>query len=54
MLVDALLALGVEDPFALSYDEQVTAIEDAASSGRIDPDQVSALRDLGALPPRGD
>lgn len=52
MLVDTLLGLGIADPFALSYDEQVAAIEDAASGGRIEADLVDALRDLGALPPQ--
>ena len=48
--IDTLLGLGVDDPLALSYEEQVAAIEDAASNGRIDADRVTALRNLGALP----
>lgn len=52
LLIDTLLGLGIDDPLALTYDEQVAAVERAASEGRIEAEQLSALRDLGALAPR--
>ena len=52
LLIDTLLRLGIDDPLALTYDQQVAAVEQAASEGRIDAAQFTALRDLGALPPR--
>jgi hypothetical protein len=49
MLIDTLLGLGIEDPLALTNDERVRAIEQAASEGRIKAELLATLRDLGAL-----
>jgi hypothetical protein len=51
LLLDTLLSLDIDDPFALTPAQQIAAIEHAASEGRLDAAQVAALREAGAPPP---
>jgi hypothetical protein len=52
LLIDTLLGLGIDDPLALTHDEQVRVIEEAAADGQIDEQRLGALRDVGAVPHR--
>lgn len=47
---DLLLALGVDDPLALTPEERLRAIESAAANGRVSAAHRGALRELGVLP----
>ena len=51
LLLDTLLGLDIDDPFALTQAQQIAAIEHAASEGRLDAAHVAALREAGVLPP---
>jgi hypothetical protein len=51
LLLDTLLGLDIDDPFALTQAQQIAAIEHAASQGRLDAERVAALQEAGALPP---